>query len=162
MDIFLVKKKMTSKKDGKEVHFFVPNLDDSLKKSLKFKENQVYKFSSSLKRSHKKNAYLWSVINFMFENLPEALSHNFEAPDILEKYLCCEIGHCELFKIGNDNFYKIPKSISFLNESDEVDFTNKVFNPMLEKIAELMGYKDKHDLALGFTEWKMQNYGVKK
>lgn len=118
-------------------HGLVPIDDDAFEAKQKLKIGQVYGADIKLDRNYKFHKKYFSLIRIAWEYLYEGEAKEFRTKEIFRKWCEIEAGHCDVIKLEDGSFLRLPKSIAFdqMGEDEFSELYERVKDVIWAKIG---------------------------
>jgi len=136
---------------------FMPADEASAAQSKRFKQGHAYRADVVKPRSYKHHKKCMALLNLTYENLPEKYAHSYPTFDMFRYAVALEAGHAEAFVTLQGQILTIPRSISYDEVPDDVDF-GKIMSDMMTVCANIL-QTSKPELAAEVSRYASEHYG---
>jgi len=137
---------------------FVPADEASLQLCKKFKQGEAYRADVVKPRSYQHHKLCLALLNLTYDNLPEKYAKSYASFDQFRYAVAMEAGHCESFVSLHGEIMTQPRSISYDEIPDDIEF-GKVMAAMMTVCARILDVAEPQ-LAIEVSRYADAHYGA--
>jgi len=137
---------------------FVPADEPSNSLLRKFKVGEVYRSDVVKPRNYKHHKLCMALLNLTYENLPEKHAKSYASFDQFRYAVAEESGHVESYVTLQGEIKTLPRSISYDEIPDDVEF-GKVMAGMMTVCARILDVAEPQ-LAIEVSRYADAHYGA--
>lgn len=137
---------------------FVPADEASLELCRKFKQGEAYRADVVKPRSYQHHKLCFALLNLTYDNLPEKYARSYASFDQFRYAVAEESGHVESWVSLQGEIRSKPRSISYDEIPDDVEF-GKVMAAMMTVCARILDMSEPH-LAAEVSRYADSHYGA--
>jgi hypothetical protein len=136
---------------------FVPADEASLELCKKFKQGEAYRADVVKPRNYQHHKLCLALLNLTYDNLPEKYAKSYAGFDQFRYAVAEESGHVESYVSLQGKIKTKPRSISYDEIPDDVEF-GKVMAAMMTVCARILDVSEPH-LAIEVSRYADSHYG---
>jgi hypothetical protein len=137
---------------------FVPADEASLEVCKKFKQGEAYRADVVKPRSYNHHKLCLALLNLTYDNLPEKFARSFASFDQFRYAVAEEAGHIESYVNLQGEIKTKPRSISYDEIPDDVEF-GRVMAAMMTVCARILDVTEPM-LAIEVSRYADAHYGA--
>src|SRR4029077_7832534 len=137
---------------------FVPADEASLQLCKKFKQGEAYRADVVKPRSYQHHKLCLALLNLTYDNLPEKYAKSYASFDQFRYAVAEESGHVESYVSLQGEIKTLPRSISYDEIPDDVEF-GKVMAGMMTVCARILDVAEPQ-LAIEVSRYADAHYGA--